>query len=80
MGRHEDEVSPQNSIRTEYVAPVSRRKEMGHPHTTIITQGSLLVMGVVWSRELRPLQSSIAKPRRSAGEVSGYDCLLFCVT
>ena len=80
MGRHEGEVGPQNSIRTEYVAPVSSRKEMGRPHTTIVTRGSLLVMGVVGSRELRPLQSSIAKPRRSVGGVSGRDGPLFCAT
>lgn len=37
------------------------------------TQGSLLVMIVIWSRELRPLQSSMTKPRRLAGGWFGTD-------
>jgi hypothetical protein len=61
-------------------APVSKRKEIGCLHTTISTQGSLLVMAVVGSGELGPPQSTIAKPRRSAGGLSGGDVPLFCVT
>jgi hypothetical protein len=50
IGKLEGEVGPQNPIRTEQVAPVSKRKKMGCPHTIIATWGSLLVMGVVGSR------------------------------
>ena len=63
----------------DYVAPVSMRK-MGHPHTMISTQGTLLVMAVVVSGELGPPQLAIAKPRRSVGGLSGGDVPLFCVT
>ena len=61
------------------MVPVSKRKEMGHPHAMITTQGSLLVIGVVRLRELWLLQLSIAKPRRSA-VLSGSDVSLFCAT
>lgn len=44
-------MGPPNSIRTEKVAPVSRRKEMGRSDTTMITQSSLLGMAVVRPRE-----------------------------
>jgi len=53
---------------------------MGCTHTMIVTQGSLLVMAVIRSRELRPLQLPIAKPRRSTEELSGCDVPLFCAT
>ena len=36
---------------------------MGSPLTMMTTQGSLLVMTVVGSKELGPLQLSLAKPR-----------------
>jgi hypothetical protein len=62
------------------VAPVSKRKEIGHPHPTISTQDSLLVLAVVGSGELGPHQSAIAKPRRSVGGLSGGGVPLFCVT
>jgi hypothetical protein len=48
------------------VAPISKRKEMSLPHSMIVTQVSLLVIGVV-----RPLQSSIAKPKSFVGGVLG---------
>ena len=53
---------------------------MGCPHTTISTWGSLLVMAVVGSGELRPCQSAIAKPRRPVRGLFGGDVPLFCVT
>lgn len=66
-------VGPQNSIRTKQVTPVSKRKEMGFPHTTMATQNSLLVMAVVRSSEFESLKLSIDKPRGSAGVLSGSD-------
>ena len=80
IGKLEGEVGPQNPIRTEQVAPVSKRKKMGCPHTTISIRNFLLVMAVVRSGEFGPLQSAIAKPRRSVGGLSGGDVPLFCVT
>ena len=44
------------------------------------TLGSLLVMELVQTRELGPLQLSIAKPRRSAGGLPGSDVPLFFIT
>jgi hypothetical protein len=55
---------------------VSKRKEMGHTYNMMTTQGSLLMMAVAGSRELKPLQLSIAKPRNSAGGLPGNDFLL----
>lgn len=48
------------------MASVSKRKEMGCPDTMMTTLGSLVVIEMVGLRELRPLQLSMAKPRRSA--------------
>ena len=73
-------MGPQNSIRTKSVTPVSKRKEVGLPHTLVHTWGSLLVMLVVRSEELGPPQSAIAKPRRSVGGLSGNDVPVFCIT
>ena len=56
----------QNSIRK--VVPVSK---MGHLYTMIATYESLLVLGVVRSREFRHLQSCIVKPRRLSGVLLG---------
>lgn len=44
---------------------------MDSTHTMMATWGSLLVMAVVRSRKLILLQSSIGKPRRSAGGLPG---------
>ena len=51
--KQEGEWVPKTSsgLRTD-VGPVTKRKEMGHPHAMITTQGSLLVIGVVRSRDL----------------------------
>ena len=53
------------------MALVTKRKEMGHSYTMMATWGSLLVIAMLGSRELRTLQSFIAKPRRSAGRSPG---------
>jgi hypothetical protein len=50
---------------------------MGYPHTMIATQCSPLVIGMAMSGELWPLQSSTAKPRRSAGGFPVSDIPLF---
>lgn len=42
---------------------------MGHPHTTMTTCRFLLVVEVVGSREIRPLQLSITKFR---DQLEGY--------
>lgn len=67
---------PKNSLSTEYMAPVSKKKAMNHPDTMIFTQGSLSEMAVVGSREPRSLQSSMSRPRRSAGGQSIFDGLM----
>jgi hypothetical protein len=59
---------------------MSKRKERGNPYTTMSTRGSLLMIAVVRSRELRPPQLAIAKPRRSAEGLPGSDVPLFCAT
>lgn len=64
-------MGPQNFVRTEKVALVSRRKEIDLPDTVMNTQDSLSEMAVVWPRDTRPHQSSIARPRRLAGGQSG---------
>jgi hypothetical protein len=61
-------VSPQNSVRTEKVAPVSRRRQMGHPSTRRLTLGSRNEMLVAWWEVPRPLQLSVASPMRSGLE------------
>lgn len=40
-GRREGEIGPQNSLRTKYVVPVSKRKEIDGPDTVISTWGFL---------------------------------------
>lgn len=47
------EVGPPNSIRTEKVAPVSRRKEMNHSDSVMTTQDPLLGMALVRPKESR---------------------------
>ena len=66
-------MGPQNSVSPELLASVSKKKEMGYPHTMMTTLGSLLVMELVQTRELGPLQLSIAVPRRSARGLPGSD-------
>lgn len=66
-------VGPQKFVKTEKVAPVSRRKEIGLPDTMITTRGSLSEMAVVRPREPGPRQSSMARPRRSVEGRSGID-------
>ena len=74
IGKLEGEVGPQNSLSTEYVASVSKKKKMGHPDTVMFTCGSLLQMtSVVGSKEPRQPHSSMARPRRSTWEFSGFD-------
>lgn len=41
------EVGPQNSLNTETMALVSKRKLMGHPSTRMVTLGSWKVMAFV---------------------------------
>jgi hypothetical protein len=68
MGVCDGLVAPQNSVSTEKVAPVSRRRQMGCPSTKSLTLGSRNEM-VVTGREVpRPLQSSVASPMRSGLE------------
>lgn len=67
---------PKNLLSTEYMAPVPKRKAMNHPDTMIFTQGSLSEMVVVESREPKSLQSSMSRPRRSAGGQSMFDGLM----
>lgn len=57
---------PQNSISTEYVAPVSKRKETDCSETVMSTCGSLVEM-VFMSEEHRHPQFSTARPGRSVG-------------
>jgi hypothetical protein len=52
---------PPNSIKTESVALMCKRKEMGCLDTIMTTLGSLVAMEVVRSRELKTLQFSRAK-------------------
>jgi hypothetical protein len=61
-------VAPQNSVRTEKVAPVSRRRQMGHPSTRRLTLGSRNEMVVAGRGVPRPLQLSVASPMRSGLE------------
>lgn len=46
------------------MTPVSKRKEVDHPDTMLITRGSLSEMRVVGLREPRSPQSSMARPKR----------------
>ena len=74
IGKLEEEVDPQNSLSIEYVDPVSKRKETCHPDTVMFTLGSLLQMTVVvGSKESGKPHSSMARPRRSTWEFSGFD-------
>ena len=50
---YEGEVGPPNSIRTEKMALVSRRKEIGRSDSVVTTQGSLLGIVVVRPKESR---------------------------
>jgi hypothetical protein len=61
-------VAPQNSVRTEKVAPVSRRRQMGCPSTRRLNLGSRNEMVVAGRGVPRPLQSSVASPMRSGLE------------
>jgi hypothetical protein len=61
-------VAPQNSVRTEKVAPVSRRRQMGHPLTRRLTLGSRNKMVVARRGVPVPFQSSVASPMRSGLE------------
>ena len=47
IGRKEGEAGPPKLPRNEYVALVSKRKEMGHPDTMMSTWGSLSEMIVI---------------------------------
>jgi hypothetical protein len=49
-------VAPKNSVRTEKVAPVSRRRQMGHPSTRRLTLGSRNEVVVARRGVPRPLQ------------------------
>lgn len=66
-------MGPQNSLRTKYVVPVSKRKETDGPDTMISTWGSLSELTVVGSKEPRSVQSSTARPRRPARRWSMSD-------
>ena len=56
------------------MAPVFKRKEMGHPDTVMFTRGSLLqMMVVVGSKEPGQPHSFMARPRSSTWELSGFD-------
>jgi hypothetical protein len=57
-------VAPQNSVRTKKVAPVSKRRPMGHPSTRRLTLGSRNKMVVAGRGVPGPLQSSVASPMR----------------
>jgi hypothetical protein len=57
-------VAPQNSVRTKKVAPMSRRRQMGHPSTRRLTLGSRNKMVVARRGVPRPLQLSVASPMR----------------
>lgn len=59
------EVGPHNSLKTENVAPVSRRKVRGRPPTIVETLGSCCVIVLVRRGVPRPRQSSAANPKRS---------------
>jgi hypothetical protein len=61
-------VGPQNSVRTEKMAPVSRRRQMGRPSTKRLTLGFRNEMVVAGREGPRPLQSSVASPMRSGLE------------
>jgi hypothetical protein len=61
-------VAPQNSVRTEKVALVSRRRQMGRPSTRRLTLGSRNEMVVAGREVPRPLQLSVASPMRSGLE------------
>jgi hypothetical protein len=68
VGVCDGQVAPQNSVSTEKVAPVSRRRHMGHPSTKRLTLGSRNEMVVARRGVPRPLQSSVASPMRSGLE------------
>jgi hypothetical protein len=68
MGVCDGLVGPQNSVRTEKVAPVSRRRHMGRPSIKRLTLGSWNEMVVAGREVPRPLQSSVASPMRSGLE------------
>jgi hypothetical protein len=57
-------VAPKISVRSEKVAPVSRRRQMGHPSTRRLTLGSRNKMVVAGRGVPRPLQSSVASLMR----------------
>jgi hypothetical protein len=61
-------VGPQNSISTEKVALVSRRRQMRCPSTKRLTLGSRNEMVVAGREVPRPHQSSVASPMRSGLE------------
>lgn len=61
LGEQEEKGDPPNSIRTEKVASVSRKKETDCPDTVMITHGSQSEMVVV-----RP-KDPMARLKRSPG-------------
>lgn len=62
----------QNSLSTECMAPVSKRKEMNHPGTRMSTQGSLSEMVVVGFKRAQVPSG----PRRSGAGQSVFDGLV----
>jgi hypothetical protein len=57
-------VAPQNSVRTKKLAPVSRRRQTGHPSTRRLTLDSRNEMVVAGRGVPKPLQSSVASHMR----------------
>lgn len=62
-------VDPQNPIRTQKVALVSRRKDMDHLNSVMTTRDSLLdmVLEVAMPTQCVPCQSPMATTKSSAG-------------
>lgn len=67
-------VGPLKLHRMEYVAPVSKRKEMHCLATVIVTLGSHKVMTLADCGSPEPHQSSVARPRRSVSGTWGLAC------
>ena len=65
IGDLDGEVGPQNSLNTENVAPVSKRKLMGCPSTRMVTLDSWEVMTFIRRGVPGPHQSSDTRPKRS---------------
>lgn len=56
-------MGPQNSIKTEKVTLVSKRKDMGIPDTVTTTQGSLSEMVLMGQGTLDPISCPWPDPR-----------------